>query len=111
MLFSTVNIGFGRGVGVGMEGGLGVAVVLWVDLAASSIELAASSIETGDGEATTLGTGVDTGYLLLTSAPPPRDINHAIRTPEAPRTRTIANTHGKTRLRDSPCGSSEPTDL
>src|SRR5712671_1046202 len=101
MLFSTVNAGFETcfdGVAVG---GLGVGVAFSTDLAASSIELAASSIETGDGEATTLGTGVDTGYLLLTSPPPPRDTNHAIRTPEAPSTRTIANTHGKTLLLDS----------
>src|SRR5437773_1293236 len=105
MLFSTVNIGFGRGVGVGMEGGLGVAVDFSRgvrDLSASSIDLWASSIEAGDGEATILGAGIDTGFLLLTFPPPPRVMNHAIRTPEAPSTRTIANTQGKTPLRDSP---------
>jgi hypothetical protein len=103
MLFTTENVGFGRGVDV--EGGLGVAVDFSRgvrDLLASSMELAAFSIETGDGEAKTLGMEVETGYLLLTSAPPPpRVMNHAIRTPEAPSTRTIANTQGKTPLRDS----------
>src|SRR5260221_3033250 len=101
MLLSMVNAGFETSFDGVTVGCLGVAVAFSTDLAASSIELAASSIETGDGEATTLGKGVDTGYLLLTSPPPPRDMNHAIRTAEAPSTRTIANTHGNTLLLDS----------
>jgi hypothetical protein len=54
----------------------------------------------GDGVATTLGTGVGAGYLPLVSPAPPRVMIHAMRTPDAPRTRTIANTHGNAPLRD-----------
>jgi len=102
MLLSMVNAGFETCFDGAAVGGLGVAVAFSTDLVASSNELAASSIETGDGEATTLGTGVDAGYLLLTSPPPPRVMNHTIRTPEAPRTSTIPNTQGKTLFREPP---------
>jgi len=75
------------GVGVGVSlisRGVGVGV--------------SSAVASGEGS-TTLGTGVGVAYLPLTSSPlPPRVMNQAIRTPDIPRTRTIANTHGSALL-------------
>jgi len=62
----------------------------------------------GVGEGMTLGRGVGAGYLPLVSSARPRVTIQAIRTPEAPSTRTIANTQGKALLRVSLSLSSEP---
>src|SRR5260370_37983044 len=105
MVFSTANIGLGlsfAGVGAGvlslsLVGRFGVADGL--SLAVGDVYL--SAVATGDGAATTLVMGVGAGYLLLVSELPTRVMSHAIRTPEAPSTRTIANTHGSAPLRDS----------
>jgi hypothetical protein len=99
MLFSTANIGFGRSfAGVG-DGGFSLSLVglfgadgLWSGVGA------VDAVSAGDGVAMML----DVGYLLLVSASPLRVISHVVRTPEAPSTRTIANTHGKAPLLDSP---------
>jgi hypothetical protein len=63
----------------------------------------------GVAEGMTLGLGVGTGYLPLVSSAAPRIMIHAMSTPEAPTTRTIANTHGKALLRVSPRRSLELT--
>ena len=100
MLFRTANIAFGRdGVGVGLSiSFIGVADALSLGVG----DLSASDVAIGDGVARILGTGVGAGYLPLVSPAPLRVISHAIRTPDAPRTRTIANTHGHALLLDSP---------
>ncbi|HYR75582.1 MAG TPA: hypothetical protein VEM96_07040 [Pyrinomonadaceae bacterium] len=96
MLLSTANIVFGRdGVGVGRSGvadGLSIGVG----------DFFTSLVGAGEGVIRTLGTGVGAGYLPLVSPADPRVMIHAMRTPEAPRTRTIANTHGNGLLRGSP---------
>ena len=99
-MFSMANIGFGRdGVGVGLMISLvGVADGLSLGVG----ELFISAVGSGEGGIRMLGPGVGAGYLLLVSPLPPRVMSHAIRTPEAPRTRTIANTHGHAPLLDSP---------
>jgi len=95
MLFSIANIGLGRdGVGVGLS-------ISFVGRSIGVGESSISAVATGDGEAMIVGAGVGAGYLLLVS-PPPRVMSHAIRTPEAPRTRTIANTQGHAPFLDSP---------
>jgi hypothetical protein len=97
MLLIIVNIGLGRcvvGVGTGRSG---VADGFFSGVGESSI----SGVASGVGEATILGNGVWTGYFPLTLVSPLRVMNHAIRTPEAPRTRTIAKTHGNALLLDS----------
>jgi hypothetical protein len=88
-------------VGAGERAGVADGLSLGVG------ELFVSGVAIGEGKAPILGTGVGTGYLPLTSAAPPRVINHAIRTPEAASTSTIANTHGSTLLLDSPLVSSD----
>ena len=111
MLFIIANIGFGRD-GVG-EGGLSISFVgrfgVADGLSLGVEDLAISVVATGDGVAMTLGTDVGAGYRALVSPARPRVMNQAMRTPEAPRTRTIANTQGKAPLRDSPPASSLPT--
>ena len=96
---TTSFVGVGPG-GFGVEVGFGVAA----GLSSGVGVLAISTVGSGDGETMMVGTGVGAGYRPLTSSPLPRVMNHAISTPEAPRTRTIANTHGKARLREPPCG-------
>jgi len=90
---------------VGTAVGLGVALGVALGVGVSP----ASGVATGVGAADALGTGVGAGYLLLMSSAGLRVMSHAIRTPEAPRTRTIANTHGHGPLRDSPRMPSPPT--
>jgi len=103
-----VNIAFGRSsTGVDTGGGTGVADGLSLGVA----EVFVSSVAIGEGEATILGTGVGAGYLPLTSELAPRVMSHAISTPEAPSTRTIANTQGSAPLRDSILVLSAPTCL
>jgi hypothetical protein len=103
VLLRKAKAGFGRSVvGVGTGGfsiscvGLGVADGLSIGVGEFS------TVASGEGVAPILGTGVGAGNFPLVSPPPPRVTSQAIRTPEAPRTRTIANTHGNTPLRDSP---------
>jgi hypothetical protein len=55
----------------------------------------------GDGVDLTLGTGVGVGYLSLVLSASPRVRNHAMSTPEAPSTRTMAKTQGRVDLRDA----------
>ena len=105
MLFSIENIGFGRSInGVG-TGGLSVSLLGRFGVADGRLsgvgDLDISAVATGDGEAMMPGAGVGAGYRLAVSSEGPRVMNHAIRTPEAPNTRTMANTQGKALLRES----------
>jgi hypothetical protein len=114
MLFSTANIGFGRSIaGVG-DGRLSVSFVGRFGVAdglSAGVSESLWTVAAGEGETTILGPGVGAEYLPLRSPPPPRVMSHAINTPEAPITRTIANTHGKAPLLDSPRSSSALTCL
>jgi len=110
VLLSVVNIAFGRSItGVDAGGGTGARTGAADGLSLGVAELFVSSVAIGEGEARILGTGVGAGYLPLTSESPPRVMSHAIRTPEAPSTRTMANTHGSAPLRDSVLVSSALT--
>jgi hypothetical protein len=99
VLFSTVNICFGRslvGSGEGGRFGVGVGRSSGVRDIVGSV-----AVGSGDGLFTIVGAGVGDGSLELMSVPP-REINHAASTPETASTTTIANIHGKALLRDSP---------
>jgi hypothetical protein len=113
VLLRKANAGLGRSVvGVGTGGfsisfvGIGVADGLSIGVG----ELRVSAVASGEGDAPILGLGVGAGYLPLVSPvlSPARVTSQAIKTPEAPRTRTIANTHGNTPLLDSPRASTAP---
>ena len=102
MLFSTVNICFGRslvGSGEGGGGRFGVG-----EGRSSGVRDIIGSVAVGAGEEllTIVGRGVDAGYFPLTSPPLPREINHATITPDMASTTTIANIQGSALLRDSP---------
>ena len=105
VLFIIENIGFGgatNGVGAGglsvsFAGRFGVAAGRSLVDAALDVSVCA----TGDGEAIAPGPGVADKYRLVVLSEPPRVMNHAIRTPAAAKTRTIANTHGNALVRDT----------
>jgi hypothetical protein len=101
MLFTIENIGFGRGslgveTGVANRSGVGDGFLSGVGVMITSM------VASGEGEAMTLGPGVEDGYFALTSLLPLREINHAANTPATATTTTIANIHGRALLRDSP---------
>lgn len=105
VLFIIENIGFGGATnGVG-AGGLSVSFAGRFGVAAGrslvDVALDVSVVATGDGETIAPEPGGGDEYRLFVSLEPPRVMNHAIRTPEAAKTRTIANTQGNALVRDS----------
>jgi hypothetical protein len=99
------NLGLGGAInGVG-AGGLSVSFASRFGVAAGRslvvVDLDVSAVATGDAEAMALGAGVGPTTLLVVSSGRPRVINHAISTPEAAKTRTMANTQGNALLLES----------
>jgi hypothetical protein len=106
-LFSIENLGLGGAInGVG-AGGLSVSfasrfgVAVGRSLVVVDLDVSAVATGDGDGEAMALDAGVGPASRLVVSSGRPRVINHAIRTPEAAKTRTMANTQGNALLLES----------